>query len=105
MKMKNEVQTHRNEILRTCAHFYTELYSSTHRDHHPSQKNRSPDTSEVPLIMTEEVEKTLKEMKNNKALHIDKLTSDVMMLEGGESAKQISTNFNQILKTKKIPVE
>ena len=27
--MKNEMLTHRNEVLKICARFYTELYSST----------------------------------------------------------------------------
>ena len=43
-------------------------------------------------------------MKNNWAQGIDNLTSDVMILGGEESVKQI-TFFNQILETKKIPVE
>ena len=59
----NEVQADRNEILNTCADFYTELHSSTLQDQRPSQKNTSPDSSEVPLIMTSEVKKTTKEIK------------------------------------------
>ena len=47
----------------------------------------------------------LKEMKNTKALGIDKLTSHIMILGGEESVKQITKNFNQILETKKIPAE
>ena len=39
--------------------------------------------------MTSEVKKTLKEMKNSKALDKDNPTSDVMMLGGEESVKQI----------------
>ena len=55
--------------------------------------------------MTSEVKKTLKEMKNNKAPGIDNLTSDIMILGGEESVKQLTKNFNQILETKKIPAE
>ena len=43
---------------------YTELYSSTPQDQHPTLKITNPDSSEVPPIMTSEVKKTLKEMKN-----------------------------------------
>ena len=43
-------------------------------------------------------------MKNNKAPGIDNLTSDIMVLGGEDSMKQIR-NFNLILETKKIPVE
>ena len=41
--MKNGVQIDRNEILKICESFYTELYSSTRQDQHPSLKNTSPD--------------------------------------------------------------
>ena len=63
--------------------------------------NTSPGTPEVQPIMTSEVKKTLKEMKNNKAPGMDKLTSDVTILGGEESVKQIPKMFNQILETKK----
>ena len=68
-------------------------------------KNTSPDSSYVPPIMPSEVKKTLREMKNNKAPGIDNFTSDIMILGGKESVKQITKEFNQILKTKKIPIE
>ena len=64
---ENEVQIDKNEILKICARFYTELYSSTLQDQHFSLKNTIPDSSEVPPIMTSEVRKTLKEMKSNRA--------------------------------------
>ena len=54
--------------------------------------------------MTSEVKKTMKEMKNNKAPGIDNLTSD-MMLGREESVKQITAILDQILETKKMPVE
>ena len=64
MKNKeNEVQTDRNEILKVRARFYTELYSSTLQDQHPSLKTTNTDYSGVPPIMTSEVKKTMKEMK------------------------------------------
>ena len=44
-------------------------------------------------------------MKDSKAPGIDKLTSDVVILGGEESVKRIAKMFNQILETKKIPVE
>ena len=56
--MKNEVQTDRNEILKINACFHTELYGSTLQDQHPSLENTSPDSSEVPPIMTSDVKKT-----------------------------------------------
>ena len=99
------MQRDRNEILKICTRFYTKLYSSTPQDQHPSQKITNPDSPEVPPIMTSEVKKTLKEMKNDKAPGIDNLTSDIMILEGEESVKQITKLFDQILETRKIPAE
>ena len=71
---------------------------------HPSPKITNTDSSEVPPIMTSEVKKTMKEMKNNKASDTDNLKSDVV-LGGEESVKQLAKNFNQILETKKMPAE
>ena len=52
MKNKeNELQTDRNEILKVCAYFYKELYSSTLQDQHTSLNNTNPDSSAVPPIM------------------------------------------------------
>ena len=51
--------------------------------------------------MTSDVEKTMKEIKNNKAPDLDNLTSDVMILGGEESVKQITNIFHQISETKK----
>ena len=105
-EMKNEenkIQADRNEILKTCTRFYTELYSSTPQDQHPSLKITNSDSSEVPTIMTSEVKKTLKEMENNKAPGIDNLTSDIMKLGGEESVKQLTNIFNQIIRLKKRP--
>ena len=82
--------------------FYTELYCFTLQDRHPSLKSTSSDSPEVQPIITSEVKKTLKEMKN-KARGIDNLRSDVMILREEKSVKQIIKK--KIFKTKKIPVE
>ena len=62
MKKMKYKQT--NEILKICTRFYTELYSSTLQDQHPSLENTSPESSEVPPIMTSEVKK--QKQKQNK---------------------------------------
>ena len=103
-EMKNEenkIQTDGNEIIKISTCFYTELYCSTPQDQHPPLKITNPDSSEVPPIMTSEVKKTLREMKNNKAPGIDNLTSDIMILGGEESVTQLTNFLNQILETKK----
>ena len=86
--------------MKICTRFYTEQYSSTSQDQHPSIQITNPDSSEVSPIMTSEVKKTLKEMKNNKAPDIDNLISDIMILGGEESVKQLTHFFIQILETK-----
>ena len=55
--------------------------------------------------MTSDIQKTLKDMKNNRSPGTDNLTSDIMISGKDESDKQIARTFNQILQTKKIPVE
>ena len=92
---ENEVQTDRSDILKTCTHFCLKLYSSTLLDRHPSQKNTSLDTSEVPPIIASEVKKTQNEMKS-KASSKDNLRNDVMVFGGKESVKQKTNIFNQI---------
>ena len=92
MKSKgNEVQTDNNEILKICACFYTELFSSTLHDHDP-HPHPLKNSSEVPPMMTPEIKETLKEMKNNKAPGIDNLTRNGMILGREESVKQIKKN-------------
>ena len=65
---ENEIQTEMQH--RRSADAYTELYSSTFQDQHPSLKSTSSDSSEVPLIMTSEVKKTVKEMNTTTATRI-----------------------------------
>ena len=57
--------------------------------------------SEVPPIMKSRVKKSLNETKNKKALGIDNLASDAMILGGDESVKQTANKFNQILETER----
>ena len=52
--------------------------------------------------MTSEVKKTMKEMKNNKTPGTDNLASDVMILAGEVSLKQITKILNLISETKKM---
>ena len=63
------------------------MYSSTLQDQHPSLKITNPDSPDVPPFITSELQITLKEIKNNKALGTDNLTSDIM-IPGGEEQQQ-----------------
>ena len=106
-EMKNEsgdIFTNREEILNICANFYQELYRSQNNNHITSTEI-SLDRSDVLPLIVEEIKKSLKEMKNNKAPGNDQLTSDIISLGGDEALKQITKIFNQILKHRKIPTE
>ena len=101
---KGEVVTSREEVLKVCAQFYQELYSSQTRNSNITN-NVSPDNTEAPPFIKREVEKALKEMKQNKAPGNDTLTCDIIGLGGNEAITQITKIFNTILKNKKIPPE
>ena len=101
---KGEVVTSREEVLKVCAQFYQELYSSQTNNSN-NTNDVSPDNSEAPPFIEREVEETLKKMKQNKAPGNDQLTCDIIKLGGNETLTQITKIFNTILKNKKIPPE
>ena len=71
-QMKNRKMKHKQtemKYLRSVHPFHTKLCSSTLKEQHSKQKNTGPDTPETQQIMTPEVKRTLKELKN-KALGI-----------------------------------
>ena len=105
MKKENgEIATNREDVLKVCADFYQELYSSQNKDTRKNT-NESPENLEPAPFSKEEINKALKEMKDNKAPGIDQLTSDIIKIGGDEALTQITKIFNDILKNRKIPPE
>ena len=102
---KGETVTNREEVLKVCADFYKELYSSQAQNTPTTPIDVSPDSSEVPPFLHNEVSKTLRDMKKNKAPGNDQITSDIISLGGDEAIEQVTKIFNEILKTRKIPKE
>ena len=90
---KGEVVTNREEILKVCAHFYQDLYSSQ-TCNNIRTNNISPDSSEAPPFIVKEIEKALKEMEQNKAHGNDQITCGITKLGGSESLNQITKIFN-----------
>ena len=87
---ENKIQTDRNEILKICTRFYTELYSSTPQRPTPPAKNYQPRLirSHTNDIRSQENPETVKVMKKNKAPGRENLTSDIMIFGEEESVKQ-----------------
>ena len=101
---EGEIKTDQKQILSICAKFYQDLYSSKQQNS-CNKDATDTDSTKVPLFMEAEIEKALKEMKKNKSPGNDQLTSDIIRLGGYEALKQITTIFNNILRTQKIPHE
>ena len=101
---EGEIKTDQKQILSICAKFYQDLYSSKQQNS-CNKDATDTDSTKVPLFMETEIEKALKEMKKNKSPGNDQLTSDIIKLGGSEALKQITTIFNNILRTQKIPHE
>ena len=101
---EGDIVTNREDILKVCANFYKDLYSS--QNNNPSISiDTSPDKSEVPPFIDSEIERALRDMKKKKAPGNDQLTTDIIKIGGEEALKQITKIFNAILEQRKIPNE
>ena len=109
--MRNEnwrkwsTNTQKQKILKICACFYTELYSSTLQGQTPHKKIPARTHQKSHPSWHQKSRKPWKKWKTTRPPGIDNLTSDVMIFGAEESVKQITKIFIQILETNKIPVE
>ena len=71
-----------------CAEFYQDLYSSR-KEGGKKPSIKSVDDAELPSITIREVEMTEKQMKDNKALDNDDLSSNILKIGGDETNKQL----------------
>ena len=101
-KKDGTVTSNRKEMLDICAEFYKDLYSSD-PNHRKQASVTSSDQTEIPSILKAEVERAIKQMKDNKAPGIDDISSDVYKEGGTEVIEQLTGLYNQILKEKKLP--
>ena len=88
----NEKAVDREDILKVCAQFYQELYTSKAQCTYLAQQTE--ENEEVPMFLKEEIEFALRKMKPNKAPGIDQLTSDIIKLGGEEAIHQTQKIFN-----------
>ncbi|GFO32255.1 endonuclease-reverse transcriptase [Plakobranchus ocellatus] len=94
--------TDREEILEICKSFYETLYESTLPT--PTNcENESPDSDKVPPFTTNEVKSCLLAMSKKKAPGPDDITSDILLLGDEPVLKYLTSYFNEILKSRKIP--
>ena len=103
--ISGEIVTNQEDVLKVCADFYKDLYSSQAQNNPTTPKEVSPDDSNAPPFMISEIRKTLQDMKKKKAPGNDQITSDIICLGGDEVIKQVTSIFNEILKNRKIPIE
>ncbi|GFR58295.1 endonuclease-reverse transcriptase [Elysia marginata] len=102
MKDKDGKRTsNREDILKTCEHFYRELYDKTIKDP-PIQTTSSADTEKASPFTEREIEACLKDMSKNKAPGQDQITSDVYKLGREQIIKCLTKCYDNILETKTI---
>ncbi|GFN89052.1 RNA-directed DNA polymerase (reverse transcriptase) domain containing protein [Plakobranchus ocellatus] len=94
--------TDREEILEICKSFYKTLYKSTLPTPTNCEKE-SPDSDEVPPFTTNEVKSCFLSMSKKKAPGPDDITSDILLLGDEPVLKYLTSCFNEILKSLKIP--
>ncbi|GFN79308.1 endonuclease-reverse transcriptase [Plakobranchus ocellatus] len=103
IKENRESTTDRDEIITICRTFYRELCEQTTPDQ-PTTLTSSTDKEEIPSFLEEEVKETLNEMKKKKTPGNDGTTSDVMKIGGPQVIKYMTKVYNEILKSKEIPI-
>ncbi|GFN91089.1 hypothetical protein PoB_001759500 [Plakobranchus ocellatus] len=64
----------------------------------------SPDQKKIQPFLEEEVKETLDEMKKKKVPGNDGITSDVMKIRGLQVTKYMTKVYNEVLKSKEIPI-
>ncbi|GFN92475.1 RNA-directed DNA polymerase (reverse transcriptase) domain containing protein [Plakobranchus ocellatus] len=94
--------TDREEMLEICKSFYKMLYESTLPTPTNCEKE-SPDSDEVPPFTTNEVKSCLLAMSKKKAPGPDDITSDILLFGDEPGLKYLTSCFNEILKSRKIP--
>lgn len=110
-KLKDEngtVHTDQEKILEITRKFYEDLFTSVREKPpsemtHPKPAIMNVGSEELPEITVEEVQSSLKEMKNNKAPGEDDIPTEAIKVGGCTLLELITALFNRCLEEEKIP--
>ena len=91
------ITTNRERILERCAEFYENLYKEA------VQNIIRSNAEEVPPVLDSEIEKAMKEMKNNKAPGEDQIVVEMLKAGGEVVQNKINELFNEVLRLEKVP--
>ena len=87
-----------NRIIERAREFYTKLYSSTQAQNDETNDAILPVITDVPLVLTLEIQNVIHQLKRNKAPGQDNFTSDLLKDSGDIIHSTLAHLFTECLK-------